>query len=147
MAQDEFKRLIEFFKLSPKERADRFEEVFENSAEFFEKLNYILKNGTLEEKQKMIQELQQLQVVVREETSKLADSTGLSEEELKSFAEDSSNFTPEHWEMIQKAREKIQADASEASKMLNFQPESPKPPSDKPKKKPKGHGKSGWVKS
>ncbi|MCP5492517.1 MAG: hypothetical protein H7A40_05690 [Chlamydiales bacterium] len=147
MAQDEFDRLMEFFKLTPKERADRFEEVFANSADFFEKLNYILKNGSPEERKKMIEELQQLQSVVQEETHKLVESTGLSEEELKSFAEDPSNFTPEHWEMIQNARHSIQTDASEASKMLNFRPESPKPPSGEPKKKPKGPGKSGWVKS
>lgn len=147
MSQDEFGRLMDFFKLDPEERAERFEEVFANSAEFFEKLNYILKNGTPEEKQKMVQELQQLQGVVQEETSKLVDASGMSEEELKNFADDPSNFTPEHWEMIQKARQSIQSDASEASKMLNFRPEHSKPPSEAPKKKPKGPGKSGWVKS
>ncbi len=147
MCGNEFDRLMEFFKLSSKERAEHFEEVFKNSAEFFEKLNYILKEGTPEEKQKIISELEDLQQVVQSETTKLIAQTGMSEEELREFADNPDNFTPEHWEMIQSTRSSIETDAAEASTRLNFTAESPKPKGDKPKKRPKGPGKSGWVKS
>lgn len=152
--EDEFDRILKFFKMNPADRAEHFEDIFNDSADFFERLNYILKNGTIDEKRHIIEELQQLQQLVQEETSKLTEMSGLSESELKSFATNPDNFTSEHWEVIEKARERIQHDALEASELLNFKPPGAgegeqKSSSGKPKKpkKPPGPGKSGWVKS
>ncbi len=143
---DEFAKIMKFFSMSQEERAENFENVFEQSAEFFEKFNHIMKEGTLEEKQLMISELQELQKVVQEETDKLSDSSGLSPEELKEFASKPENFSPEQWEMIQSTRSRIEKDAEEASNNLSFN-ELPNSPAKPIKKKKTPRDKGGWIKS
>ena len=144
---DEFAKIMKFFSMSQEERAEHFPEVFEQSAEFFEKFNHIMKEGTLEEKQHMIAELQELQRVVQEETSKLTDMTGLSDEELKAFAENEKNFTPEQWKMIQNTRGRIEKDATEVSNLLKFNEEGSEGESSPKKPKKPSKKKQDWLKS
>ncbi|MCP5509232.1 MAG: hypothetical protein H7A39_02335 [Chlamydiales bacterium] len=144
---DEFEKIMKFFSMDQKERSSHFSEVFEKSAEFFEKFNHVMKEGSLEDKQRMIAELQELQRVVQEETEKLTNMTGMSEEELKAFAENKNNFTPEQWEMVQQTRSRIQKDTTEVSNLIQFN-EPGSEQSHKPKK-PKNIAKkkTDWLKS
>ena len=145
MAQDDdFATIMKFFSMSQEERAEHFPEVFEQSAAFFERFNYIMKEGTLDEKRRMLEELQELQRVVQEETAKLSDTTGLSEEELKAFAENQSNFSEDQWNMIQSTKGRIEKNAGEVSNLLKFDESQGNGAKPKKGKKPK---KPGWIKS
>lgn len=147
---DEFGRIMKFFQMNAEDRAKHYKDIFTDSAEFFSRFNYVMKNGTVSEKRQMLEELQELQRTVKEETTKLTETTGMSEEELKRFAENQENFDQEHWDMIQGARERIQNDAAEIGEMLqfNFSKEGGSEAlksSNKPKKPKKD--KPDWIKS
>ena len=149
MAQeDEFGRIMKFFQMNQEERAHHYKDIFQDSAEFFSRFNYVMKNGTVDEKRQMLEELQELQRTVKEEDSKLTETTGMSEDELKAFAENKDNFDEDHWNMIQNARDSIQNDAQEIGEMLqfDFNKESGASPSKDKAGKPK-KDKSDWLKS
>lgn len=142
MAHEEYNKIIDFFSLPPEEKSQNLEEVFKNTVEFFDRFQYILMNGTPEEKKEMIQEVLELQKKLKLETEHMCQITGLSEEELKQFSQDSTNFSDEEWEVIQNAKAQIEEKASEISGHVKFNENEPKAASKGSSKK-----KKKWVKT
>ena len=141
----EFEKIKEFFELSEEERTKHFEGVFDNAADFFERFNHIIKNGTPEEKKQVLEELQEVQQFVEKETAKLSEKTGLTPEQLKDYADDKSHFSEEQWNAIQGARERIVHDSEDVKSYLKFKPEVPG--SEAPKNKSPKPKKKGWEKA
>jgi len=143
----EFKRIMDFFKMSAEERGEKLESVFEDSLDFFERFRYILENGSFEEKKEVMEEFAQMQDKLREEMQKLQDTTGMSPDELEKIANDPENFSDEQWEVISKARGKIEKEAQEISGLVDIKEQkgpsrsAPNSAASKKKKKKK------WLKS
>ncbi|PCI95658.1 hypothetical protein COB11_01620 [Candidatus Aerophobetes bacterium] len=150
---DEFDKIMEFFSLNPEDKAVKLEDIFEDSIEFFNKFQYVLENGTEEEKAEILGKVMELQEKLQEETEKMCTDSGLTEEELKEFANDKKNFTDEEWETITHAKSKLDDQAEQISKHLpGNEPGPAEIASSVPKKKKKKKGtkrKGGdkWVKS
>jgi len=140
---DEFRKIMAFFSMDPDKKASELEHVFENSIEFFEKFKETLQHGTPEQKQQMLNEVMQLQEKLQQETTKMCEETGLSENQLKEFAENKENFSEEEWNTIQGAKQKLNSQADELSAAL------PKKTSGKSSEKKGSAGvkKNKWMKS
>ena len=142
---DEFRKIMSFFSLSPDQKADELDGVFKSSIEFFDKFKYILENGTPEEKNEIMNEVMQLQEKLQQETEKMCSETGLSEEQLKEYAQSKDNFSDEEWESIQAAKTKLESQAEELSAVLPAAKK--KEPSERKGKAPGAPKKKKWVKS
>lgn len=132
---DEFRKIMSFFSLDPEQKAGQLDSVFKSSIDFFDKFKDTLENGTPEEKNEIMKEVMQLQEKLQEETEKMCEQTGLSEEQLKEYAQSKDNFSDEEWESIQAAKSKLEQQAEELSEIL---PAKKKEGSSEKKGKPKG---------
>ena len=136
---DEFDRIMEFFNLPPKEKEAHLQNVFEDSVEYFERFKHILLNGTPEEKKIAMERVAILKRKIEEETKQICEKTGLSEEQLSQYSNNSKNFTDEQWHAIESAKEKLEEGVSEVKKMVGKEKSDkesgPSPSSDAPKKK------------
>lgn len=140
---EEFKKIMSFFSLDQEKKAEHLDEVFSNSIDFFEKFKHILESGTPEEKQQIMNEVMQLQEKLQQETEKMCHDTGLSESELRSFAQNRANFSEEEWASIQQAKGKLEKQAEALAEVL---PHKKGEESQEKKGAPKPK-KSKWMKS
>lgn len=138
---NEYEKILEFFNMSADEKSEHLGDVFEESIEFFDKFKHVMQFGTPEEKSKIIEQIKKLQTRLEDETKKVKEVTGLSDEELKAFAENKANFKDNDWDVIQKAKGKIDEQAKEITAITGT-PEVSKKKSSGPKKR-----KKKWVKS
>lgn len=146
---DEFKKIMEFFSMDPEEKASHLNDVFDDSIAFFEKFKYIIEKGTPEQKKEMIEHAAALQNKLQSETSRICETTGLTEEELEAFSTDPNNFSEDQWSSIQNAKTEIEQQATDIASLINLKkPESKdhKPPPPKKGKGPKTK-RTGWVRS
>lgn len=141
---NEFKKIMSFFSLDQSQKAEHLDEVFENSVHFFEKFKQILESGTTDEKEAIMNQVVELQKKLQQETERMCHETGLSESELKDFAQDKENFSEQEWNSIQSARQKLEKQADSLSEILppknKEEREGEKKTSIAPKKKK-------WMKS
>lgn len=145
---DEFRKIMSFFSLNPDQKAEELDGVFKSSIEFFDKFKYILENGTPEEKNEIMTEVMQLQEKLQQETERMCEETGLSEDQLKEYAQTKDNFSDEEWSSIQAAKSKLESQAEELSAVLPSAKK--KSPSEKSEKKAKSSGgpkKKKWIAS
>ena len=115
---DEFNKILEFFKLSLKEREAKFLDVFEDAVEYFERFRHIMKSGNPEEKKKALEEMLVMKKTLEEETQRVAQKTGLSEEQLAQLANDPKNFSSEQWEAIQNTQNKLKSGIIDIKKAM-----------------------------
>ena len=116
--KDEFDKIMEFFSLPPEDKAVKLQDIFEDSIAFFERFKHILENGTPEEKKNMINKVAELQKTLQSETQKACQLTGLSEDDLKNYANTRENFSDDQWDLIQNAKVKIEKQAIGISKFF-----------------------------
>lgn len=140
----EFNNIMKFFEMSPEKKAGNLKDVFAESIEFFERFKYVLQNGTPEEKKAIFDEVAKLKAKLQEETNKMKEITGLSEDELKSFALNPGNFSDDEWGVIKSAKTQLDSQAQEINSIVRgSEGEAPKAP----KKKGSSGSKKKWVKS
>lgn len=142
---DEFERIMEFFNLSPEEKETRLHEVFEDSVEYFERFKHIMVHGTPEEKKKAVERVMIMKKKIEEETKRVCEKTGLTEEQLAQFSTDPKNFSPEQWEAIEGAKKKLEKGVDEIKKTTGAGGAPAKEGDDKPKKKRKKP--KNWIQS
>lgn len=141
---------MEYFALTPEERAEHLGEVLQESVAFFERFKHIMKSGTPEEKQEMIEKVRLLQSRMQEESSKVSETTGMNDEQMKEYIGNKENFSDDQWNMIQTAKTEIEQQADEIKETLNEQvgpPPKGKPSETTSNKKKGGKKRKGWMKS
>ncbi len=148
MIKDEFNRLTKLFHEAAEGKQINLEEVFSESLAFFEHLKEQIAKGSIEEKKEAMAMMAEMYTKMMEDTKKICEQSGMSEEQLISFAENPSNFSPEQWQTIQESRDKIYKAGQNLAKTIQDQRA---PPAAKTKgeqaekgKKPK---KSQWMRS
>ena len=152
MLRDEFNRLIHLFKEGAAGNLVNLEEVFAQSVEFFNHLKAQVENGGPEEKKEALQLMTEFHQRMTEESKKIAERSGLSEEQLVTYAENPANFTPKQWEAIQESKSQIsQAGHNLARTLYEKGRELPPEALHKEEKKkplgPKKPKKSSWIRS
>lgn len=140
MLKDDFDHLLKLFHEGAEGKLSDLEEVFSQSLEFFNHLKTQIEKGTPEEKQEAIQMMAELYSQMMIATKQITEKSGLSEEQLLSYADNPSNFTPEQWTAIQESRQQISKAGEDLSKVV--QDMSKGSSSGKDKKKTK---KSQWM--
>ncbi len=153
MIRDEYNRLIKAFEEGAAGKTIDLQEVFAQTLEFFEHLKDLLKTGTAEEKRDALKMMAELYQKMMEETKKICDRSGMSEEQLLAVAENPKNFTPDQWNLISECKKKIAQAGENISKTVQplaeqgegkgATPQGEKKPSD-PLKRAR---KSKWMRS
>ncbi len=140
--KDEFDRIMEFFDLPPEEKEEHLAEVFAETAAYFERFKYTLIHGTPKERDEAIKRVGVLKQKIEEETKRLTEKTGLSEEELAKVSQDPSLYDQDQYEAIEKSKREISEGVQEIKEVLSQQQGEPQPPlaPTPPKKKKKRKG-------
>jgi hypothetical protein len=145
MIKDEFNRLIKLFHEAAEGKIINLEEVFGQCLAFFERLREQIAKGSIEEKKEAIAAMAEMYTKMMEETKKISEQSGMSEEQLLSFAENPANFSPEQWQKIQESRDKIYKAGQNLAKTIQEHGAAPQP--QKEEKKGKKSKKSQWMRS
>jgi len=144
--QDEFEKLLKFFEMEPEEKTEKLGEVFEDATVFLERFKEVFEKGSVEEKKAFMEKVMALQGKVKDETKKLCEMSGLSEEQITQFAMNPQNFSKEQWETISQSKSQLEEQAQKIRDQ--FGPGGEKKPEETKPKKPKGPGgKAGWIPS
>lgn len=149
--RDEFNRLVKLFHEGAEGKQPvNLEEIFRSSLEFFEHLKAQIQTGTPDEKKEALMMMAELYNQMTAETKHITERSGLSEEQLVSFAENPGNFSPEQWRSIQESRDRITKAGQDLAKVIQMlaQVAPPAPKEQKEKKHPpKKSKKSEWLRS
>lgn len=119
MLKDEYKRLMNLFAQGAEGQPINLEEVFKQSLAFFDHLNVQLQKGSAEEKKEALMMMSEMYTQMMQETKKICEKTGMSEEQLASYSENPSNFSPEQWNAIQEARQKMLSTGQSLAKSVS----------------------------
>ena len=159
MLQDEFDRLMNLFAQAADGQPVNLDDIFKEAFAFFDSLSVRLKTGTEEDKKEALAMMSRMYAQMMMHTKKIAEKTGMTEDQLSAYSENPSNFTPEQWASIQAARNKMLSTGQNLAKVLGPSqpgssgkaptPQAPSPP--KQEKEGGGHPKktkkSKWMKS
>ncbi|MBM3208053.1 MAG: hypothetical protein FJZ57_05540 [Chlamydiae bacterium] len=146
----EFEKLVNRFEKESKSSKVDMMNVFRDSLMFFESIKEALKEADLEEKKEIMKIMGEMHDFLRVEARKIAARAGLTEDQLQSFAENPSNFSPGQWKALEAMKNKLADSAQEVKEIIN--PEAAAK-SKKAKatnslsKKHKTSKKGGWLRS
>jgi len=115
---DEYKRIMDFFNLSPEDREKHVQDIFEDSVAFFEHFKHVIETGTPEQKKEAIEKVTTMKNRIAAETQKVCEKTGMSEEELSKYARSPENFTSEQWETMEKSKEELDKEVADLKKKV-----------------------------
>lgn len=148
MLKDEFERLKTLFHEAAEGKPVNLEEVFAHSLHLFEEMKEQIATGSPEDRVAAMQMMGELYKQMMAETKRITETSGVSEEQLVSFAENPANFTPEQWSTIQASKEQIAKAGKDLAKTLEGVNKPPKTPNDKkPEHKGPKSDKSKWIRS
>jgi hypothetical protein len=147
MLKDELEQLLKLFREGAEGKLSSLEEVFTKSVDLFNHLKEQMQNGTPEEKQEAAKIMGEVYTQMMKTTQEITEKSGLSEDQLLSFAENPANFTPEQWAAIQESRQKISQAGQDLAKVIEGQGSSASSQEKKPPKEGKHSKKSNWLRS
>lgn len=150
MTSQELVRLKELFAELAARKPVGVERVFEEALKIFETLVSQLEGASLERKQEILSEMQEVSSLIGKETALLYERAGMTEEEVSTRSESSTYFPEEYWRLLQSTRQRLNDLAVQAAKTLKTSVLEEKPSQKPPhpgKKPPGGPRRSDWLKS
>jgi hypothetical protein len=152
MLEDDYKRIMDYFHQSIEGKPLNLEELCRESVEFFQKLKEYIEHGTDKEKEEAYLLMHEMYKRLMVECKQLTEKTGLTEEQILSFAENPNNFSSAQWQMIQETRQDMVKTGQALSQFLKKDQEhvpipKPKSPPSSKKKKIVKSKKSNWMRS
>ncbi len=147
MLKDEFIRVMQLFHDAAEGEKINLEEVFQQSFQLFEHIKDQIATGTPDEKREALRMMSEMYTQMIKDSKRIAESSGMTEEQLLSFADNPSNFTPEQWNAMQSSKERIRAAGEELSASLEKTGIEKKPAPQGKKPKDKKTKKSEWMRS
>lgn len=156
MLRDEFNRLMKLFQEGSEGKPVQLDEIFRESLAFFERLNEQIKAGDPDAQKEALTMMKEMHAQINTHVKKIAASTGMTEEQLATYAENPGNFSPDEWAALQQARNQMSKaghnlvqsvkELDESSRKILAQPASPAAPK-KPATPIKRAKKSDWNRS
>jgi hypothetical protein len=146
--QKDFDALMEKFQReSDKKGQINLFDLFKESLYLFEKLKDVLKNCSEEEKKQVFSMMAEMHQFMMRETRKIAEKTGMTEDQLMRFSENPDNFTSSQWKSLEVIKEKLENTAQDLKGLLRK--DAPKEPKEhKPHAKThKSAKKDRWMRS
>ncbi|HEY2810734.1 MAG TPA: hypothetical protein VGJ00_05045 [Rhabdochlamydiaceae bacterium] len=107
MLKDEFEKLMALFREGAEGKPTDLNKVFEESMQFFAHLKKEFEEGTPEERQEVVKMMTSMHSRVMDESKRILKNSGMSEEQLMTFSENPSNYTPEQWKEFQDSKSEI----------------------------------------
>lgn len=150
MTSQELVRLKELFAELAARKPVGVESVFEEAIALFEKLVDQLEGASLERKQEILSEMQEVSSLIGKETALLYERAGMTEEEVSTRSESSQYFPEEAWRLLQSIRQRLNDLAIKAAKTLKTSVLEEKPSQKPPqsgKRPPGASRRSDWLKS
>lgn len=144
--QEECQQLSDLFHRAAEGQSIDLQQVFARSLHFFERLKVELHAEDAHRRQQAMSMLMEIYQHMVKDTKLICENSGMTEEQLISFAENPINFSPEQWLSIQESREKIFQAGQELAKTLE-QLSTSQITSKKPHDSNKKIKKSDWMRS
>ena len=94
------------------------ERAFRQTLEIFEELVSSLDGKSLEEKEEILSEMQEMSALLSREAPSFFDRAGVEDGELEALSNTPENFPSDHWQLIQTTRERLNDLAQIAAKIL-----------------------------
>lgn len=145
MLEDRVQKLVSFFQNIEQGKKVNLNEVVKEYLLFFEELRERLQSATPEEKRQLFLIMNDIYAKMLAESQKLAQRSGLSEEQLLQLAENPNNFSQEQWELLQNTKKSLAETSRDITKTL-VSSKKPEPKPSTSNKKPR-KGRSNWLKS
>ena len=145
MLKDDFEKLYDLLSRSVEDKSLNLNEVLKESVHFFDELKEELPKAPPSERKEMARMMQQLYAKLQEVYKIIAQRAGMTEEDLYTYSENPSNFSPDQWRLIQDTKQEL----FESTRQLHSKVEGKGATAPKQEKKPKtpkakrGH----WMKS
>lgn len=147
--KEECQQLSDLFRRAAEGQPIDLQRVFAQSLQFFEHLKVELHAEDPQRRQEAVAMLMEIYQHMITNTKLICETSGMTEEQLLSFAENPKNFSTEQWISIQESRQKIFNAGQELAKTLEDlsvpQIESKKP--IKNQDSSKKMKKSDWMRS
>ncbi|NDD58052.1 MAG: hypothetical protein EBZ47_02210 [Chlamydiae bacterium] len=121
--------------------------LFKDSLILFEKMKDVLSRCSEEEKKEVFQVMNELHQFLVSESRKIAERSGLSEEQIMRFAENPDNFSAGQWKALEVIKNKLGETAKEMSNLIKPNAERQKAPKPSAAKRPKVSKKDRWLRS
>lgn len=144
--KEECQQLSDLFHRAAEGQSIDLQQVFAKALHFFERLKVELHAEDPTRRQEAMTMLMEIYQHMMKDTKLICENSGMTEDQLISFAENPTNFSPEQWTSIQESREKIFHAGQELAKTLE-QLSSPQIESKKPHDPNKKIKKSDWLRS
>lgn len=145
--EEDFERLMKFFDESNEEKDKKLDVIFQEVMIFFERYKHVLKEGGESERALMKKKMERLREKLHQENQRNQEQLGLTTEEIKHLAKDPKHFSPEQWEYIQDAQNKIAKEKLEHSNLLKSRKEERQKQLKQKNKKKSSSRRSDWLKS
>lgn len=146
MLEDRVQKLVSFFQNIEQGKKVNLNEVVKEYLLFFEELKERLQSATPEEKRQLFLIMNDIYAKMLAESQKLAQRSGLSEEQLLQLAENPNNFSQEQWELLQNTKKSLTETSRDITKTL-VSSKKPEPKSSVSNNKKPRKGRSNWLKS
>lgn len=156
MFKDEYKKLLSMLEGSKDLKNFNLEEMLKECVQFFEVLRAAYPSALKEERQDMLHMMTTLHAKLQEMSKELTKASGLTEEELYAYSENPSNFSPEHWRLVQESRKNLYESAKKFTQAVEEQKKLSSPGAAKPAVAPASRSirsatrrtkRSGWTKT
>jgi len=155
MLQDEYRKIMEQFKQTIEGDPVKLEDLCQNSLEFFQKVQDVIQTGTDKEKKEAVDMMSDMYQSLLSETKHLTENVGMTEEQLMNFAENSNNFDPSQWKLIQETRETMSKTGESLTSYVKESheakapkaPKTPRTPLGRTRKKRSISKKDNWLRS
>lgn len=150
--KEECQQLSDLFRRAAEGQPIDLQRVFAQSLQFFEHLKVELQAEDPERKKEAMAMLMEIYQHMMTDTKLICETSGMTEEQLISFAENPANFSQEQWISIQESRQKIFNAGQELAKTIEGL-STPQIESKTPQKTPKNQDptkkvkKSDWMRS
>jgi len=146
MLEEKFKRIIDLFRQSIEDSTVDLEKICREAIEFFEHLKGKLQNGTETEKKEALRIMNEVSSEMNKQIRLLQEKMGATEEQMRAFAENPSNFSPEQWRLMQETKDKLSKDTKALIQLIKGKSTGlEKRPKEEEKKKGTKPKKSGWL--
>lgn len=151
--REDFVKLMERFEKESNKQGGKIDllELFKESLRLFEKLKDILGSCSEEEKKEVFAVMAEMHQFLLKESKKIAERSGMSEDQLLRFSENPDNFTPNQWKALEVIKVKLNDTAKDLTKIIRK--ETTKEVTEKKKttssvaKRPRAVKKDNWTRS
>lgn len=105
--KEQYEKLFQLIDKANDIKSFNLEDVLKEAVVLFDALRKEYPKASKEEKQELIEMMNKLYKHLQEMSKKMSEKTGMSEEEVASYSENPSNFSPEQWRIVQESKEKL----------------------------------------